>query len=363
MRKILTVILIFLTLTGSVHATDISDELYEQLPLADLEEAVPEEAERFMNGISPMQPIDFMSGIKSVFEQAIHQSKNSFGKNLHTMLRIIIVLILCQLTEAVFGGERQRIVVWTGVVALMMLCLTDLNTMIGLGTHTIQSLSQFSELLLPVMAAAASASGNVSGGSCLYTVSIFFFHMLVKLGEQFIHPVILAYIGISAADTLIQGEKLKGLNELLVLLIEKGIKGIVFLFTGSLTITGILSGTADAAALKATKSAITMIIPVVGSMIANASETVLHAGMLVKTTIGTWGLVVVMAILLLPFIQLAISWLTFKITAAMGSIMGVGFSKLLNSISRAMGIILGLVGSCGLIVMISCCCMIKMVSL
>ena len=147
------------------------------------------------------------------------------------------------------------------------------------------------------------------------------------------------------------------------MLIEKGIKGIVFLFTGSLSITGILSGAADAAALKATKSAITMIIPVVGSMIANASETVLHAGILVKTTIGSWGLVVVMAIFLLPFIQLTVSWLMFKITAAMGSMLGVGFGKLLNSISRAMGIILGLVGSCALIIMLSCCCLIKMVSL
>ena len=98
--------------------------------------------------------------------------------------------------------------------------------------------------------------------------------MLVQISNGLIIPAIYAYVGLATADAVLQQERLKRFRELLGWLIEKGLRAIVYLFTGLLTMTGVLSGSTDAAVLKATKTAISTMVAVVGSIISGAAEMV-----------------------------------------------------------------------------------------
>ena len=72
------------------------------------------------------------------------------------------------------------------------------------------------------------------------------------------------------------GEQILGkLSALIKWLMEWALKLCLYLFTGYMAITGVVSGTADAAAGKAARIAISGAVPVVGGILSDAADAVL----------------------------------------------------------------------------------------
>ena len=77
------------------------------------------------------------------------------------------------------------------------------------------------------------------------------------------------------------------------------------------------------------------------------------AGVL-RGTVGVVGMLVVLTICLLPFLQLAIHYLTYKGAAALtGTVASSQLSRLMDQIGGAFGLMLGMTGSCALILLFS----------
>lgn len=132
---------------------------------------------------------------------------------------------------------------------------------------------------------------------------------------------------------------------------------MLYIFTGYLAITGIISGTGDAVAIKAAKLALSGMVPVVGSIMSDASETVLASAMLVRNCAGTFGLLAVLAVCLGPFLKIAGSYLMMKLTAAVCVAVGTPpLIKQIDALSKAMGYLLAMTGVYGLMTLISCVC-------
>ena len=110
----------------------------------------------------------------------------------------------------------------------------------------------------------------------------------------------------------------------------------------------------DSARVRVTKTAISGMIPVVGGIIAEASETVLAGAGLLKGAIGVFGLLGVLALCAYPFLQLGIQYLLYKLTAFFASVIGdTELCGLIGGLGGAFGLILGMVGSCALVLLVS----------
>jgi stage III sporulation protein AE len=128
-------------------------------------------------------------------------------------------------------------------------------------------------------------------------------------------------------------------------------------------LTGLLTGAADETAIKVTKTAMSGMVPVVGSIISNAASTVLSGAALLKNAAGAFGMLSVLAIFLTPFIKIAISFLLFKFVSAISGVVGSRLSGFLAAVSSAMGYILAMVGSGALMSLVACCFFIKTVNI
>ena len=65
-------------------------------------------------------------------------------------------------------------------------------------------------------------------------------------------------------------------------------------------------------------------------------------------------MLVVLAICLTPFLQLALHYMTYKGAAALtGTVAGPRLSGLMDSLGGAFGLILGMTGSCALVLLFS----------
>ena len=166
----------------------------------------------------------------------------------------------------------------------------------------------------------------------------------------------LGSIGIEATED----DFLRKLRDLLKQLMSWCLKLLLYVFTAFISISGVISGTADQTAIKAAKLTISGVVPVVGGILADASESVLIGAGIAKNAVGTYGLFGILAVTMIPFMTVGIRYLLLKLTATLASAFAPkSMNGLLGDFSTAMGLILAMTGSVCLIQLISIVCFLR----
>ena len=278
-------------------------------------------------------------------------------------LRLFFTLMLCQLAEVICEQKGKNVVIVAGTLALASICLTEIRSMVDVGRGTMLQLTDFNMALNPIMAAAATASGAASGAGMNYGLTVFFSNMLLQLGTYFIIPGIYGYIALGLTDAVLREDRLKKLRELVGWSVEHILKLLVYTYTGGLTLAGVLTGATDSAKLKAAKTAISGMLPVVGGIVSGAAETILAGAAVLRTTVGTFGLLAILTIFLGPFIKMSVIWLVLKVTSALSGVFMGTLTGFLGTVSKAAGYFVAMIGSSAVICLLSCCCYFKVVQL
>ena len=141
------------------------------------------------------------------------------------------------------------------------------------------------------------------------------------------------------------------------------LKTILYIYTGYISITGIVGGTTDATILKATKLSISGMVPVVGNILSDASEAVLVSAGIMKNAAGIYGLLTIIALWIGPFIRIGVQYVLLKITSGLSEMLGSKeMAGIIKDFSSTMGLVLAMTGSVSLIFLISTICFLKGVS-
>ena len=81
---------------------------------------------------------------------------------------------------------------------------------------------------------------------------------------------------------------------------------------------------------------------------------------MVKNAAGIYGLLAVIAMLILPFLRVGILYLLLKATGAVCGVFTAGkISELVQGFSDAMGFLLGMTGTVSLLFLVSIVCFLK----
>ena len=329
------------------------------VPCLGAEAAVPgldelwQEAESY--GVSEGTGLD--EGLSNLFADGAAQVGGLLRASLATALKLMAVVLLCALAQGLRpreAGEGIQAVTIAGALAITALTMTDMAAMIGLGRETLGRMEAFSDLLLPVMAVLTAATGGISGAAVRQGATVLFSQLLLTAMDRLLIPMVYAYVAVSCAHAAVGNAGLQRLAGLLKGAATALLTGLLLVFVGYLTASGAIAGSVDAAAVKAAKLAISRAIPVVGGVLADASESVLAGAGALRGTVGAAGMVVVLAICLTPFLRLALQYLVYKVTGALcAAVAQPQLSRLIDAIGGAFGLVLGMTGAGALILLVS----------
>ncbi len=357
MRRIFVLLLILYLCTACVSATESID-----IDTDSLEDGLSEEAAELMPEIDPKEQGDFWSSVKSVFVNALDRVGSSVREGLRLCAVLLCVATLCAVVDLAAQKYGSAVSI-AGALGITVALVGSFQTMVTLAVDTVQSLADYSACLLPVIASAAAMSGSPTAATGLYAGTALFVEILLQLISKLLVPAVLLYLAVATAEAALSGEVLSELREFIGWLISKSLRILLYIFMGFLSVTGVISGTADAAAVKATKAAVSGMIPVVGNIISDASESLLAGASLLKSSVGVFGMIAILATCLLPFLRIGVQYLLLKITSAIsGTVAFPNHTKLLKHCSAAMGYLLGMCGAGGLLLLISAICFIKVVA-
>lgn len=343
MKKILLTIVLLLGMVLPVQALDI------QAPEA------PEAVEEMM----PADSQSLGEGIWFIVKAAIKNLRPDLAQGLRICLSVTVLSIAAAVLRS-FPGRSAALTDMVSSLATSGLLLSSAHTLIGAADQTITQLSDYGKLLLPVMTAAVAAQGGTTSATALYSGTAVFDALLGALVSSVLVSMVYVYLTLSVADSILDGDVLKRMRDFVKWLVTWCLKTVLYIFTGYMSITGVISGVTDKAAMKAAKLTISGVVPVVGGIMSDASEAVLVSAGVVKSAAGVYGLWALIAIAIGPFLRIGVQYLLLKLMSAMCSVFaGKKLSELLQSFSSAMGLLLGMTGAVSLLFVISIVCFLK----
>ena len=343
MRKLILLFLITASLIMPVQAMDFTAP------------QVPDSAQEYM----PEDTESFSEGLWFVLKSAISKLQPSLAEAAGVCLSLVAVVLLLSLLQS-FSNSAKRVSQLVGTLGISLLLIKPAKSMISLGVETVIAISNYGKLLLPVMTGALAAQGGTTSSAALYTGTALFDAVLTAIISNIIVPMLYIYLCLCIANSAVGESLLKNIRDFVKWCMTWCLKIVLYLFTGYISITGVISGTADVATIKAAKLAISGAVPVVGGILSDASETILVSAGLMKSAVGVYGLLAILSVWIGPFLQIGCQYILLKATAAVCSVIGTKESaSLITDFSGAMGLLLAMTCTVCLLLFVSTVCFMK----
>lgn len=332
------------------------------LPVRAMDFTAPEAPEAAAD-LVPEEADTFAEGLWNVLKAAIQALDPSLSQAFAVCFQVALAVLLCGILRQAAPDLSTGAMDLAGAVAVAGILMRPSASLIQLGADTITELSEYGKLLLPVMTGSLAAQGGVTASTALYAGTAFFDTLLSSVISKLMIPLVYLYLGLAIAHAALNEELLVKLRDLIRWAVTWALKTVLYLFTGYMTITGVVSGTTDAATLKAAKITISGAVPVVGGILSDASEAVLVSAGVMRSAAGVYGLVTIFALFIAPFLQMGVQYLLLKAVSAVCSAFDRNrAAALVGDFSCAMGLMLGMVGTQTVLLLISTVCFMKGVS-
>ena len=347
-------VLLLLSGLGSAAASDVLAAQSEALELDELERA----AEEYLPDADLEAGISLDEGIQAILDTGSGEIAGVVRKAVRSGVLLLTVVLLCGLAEGLYSGmgaeKPADVVAIVGALAVTAIAVTDANSLIGMGREALDRMGAFSKLLLPAVTAAAAAAGSPSGAVARQLATMLFSDLLITLITQLLLPLVYAYLAACVGYAAVGNDGLKRIAGALKWVVTAVLTTVLLIFVGYLTISGVIAGSADAVTVKAAKFTMSSLVPVVGGILSDAAETVLAGAGVLKNTVGVFGMLVVLCMCVVLFLQLGVHYLVYKLTAALSATVTEGrVAGLIDQISGAFGLVLGMTGACALLLLIS----------
>lgn len=362
MRKIaalMLLILLFIFLPEAVSAEDMAEEQLKESGIEQLLPLIPEE------GRAAIDEEDLLSGGASswtpgeVFGKLWEMIKDKFSAPLKLFLTLTGVLLLAALMDAFREGMDSNngcAAAFSAASALAVSAVLISNVTDGIrrAAEVIDELSYFVLSFIPVFSGVAAVAGRPASAAVYQSVTFAAAQAFSQIAANAVTPLLGIFLAVCTVGSVSDVIDVQG--------VAQGVKKVagwllglcLTVFVGLLTVQSMVTGAADTVGNRTIKFVITSTVPVVGGALSEAYGSLFGCLGVVKSTIGVFGIVVVVATLLAPAIELSLTMLALNLAGGIGEMLGQKrASGVLKASSSALSVMLGLIFCYGMMILVS----------
>jgi stage III sporulation protein AE len=354
-KKLVFFLLLLPMFSRICFAEDIEEVTARVTDIFQVESGLEEE-ERSVSG--ELQ-IDGSYDARGALGRLLERFRNDLRRELKQELRfggiLIAITLLCSLTTALCPGSKPpQYMELIACCAATLLLAGGLDGVIAQATDALGRLSAYSKTATPVFFTAVAASGGLVSASVKYAAVSFAMDVFMTISQRFILPLIHAYLAVSICAGLFENSMILTAGRVIKWCAITAMTVLTTAFVLYISLSGVISGSADAAAVKTTKTVISTTLPVVGGILSDSASAMLSAAAVIKNSAGVFSLIAVCAICVGPFAVLSVKMFVFRACAALSELAcGGRYVKMLGNVGTAFGMLLGLVGSYGMMLFLS----------
>ena len=275
------------------------------------------------------------SKIFSFVKKAAEGKLESPLKSLMKLLSVIILIAVCE-SFMPDDDKMKNVINMAAVLFSVTVIISPLYDAMESAVSSVGVCADFMKSLIPVLVGIVSASGNpslaVSFQSCAFAAA----EVISALGKNYVVPIVGAVTALDLTGSLTPSMKLSGITELVKKTVIQTLSFTATLYVSFLGIKGALANAADTVASKGIKLVISSAVPIVGGAVSEAYSGIIGSLVLVKSTVGIFGIIVIAAITVPSMLQLLFWIFALKLGAAAGEVFSLGgVSSLLKALSCA----------------------------
>ena len=360
MRKIIfAVIIIVLTMIFDVGVSAYSNETEESI--ADIAGA-----DKLSNDYLSE---DEKNGDKSVniFEKAITIILDTFKGNSRGVFAsfgsVMAVIILCRVLDSLKFGDGEAIDSAMGYVSVLALSGITYSVIYKLFIFVIasmESLTLVMSSLLPITASLYALGGSPASGAAASSGLSLFMNILSILCTKVILPLLQTSFALSLTGAIPSGINLSAVSNFIKSLSTTLLAFIFTLLGFVLYFQTAVASASDGFFTRSVKFASGVFIPVIGGMLGDAAKTVMSSVSVIKGTVGTAGVVIILSVVIPPIVAVSLNKIMLLMCSALAKTLGCEReSALLYDLGGILNVLLALVFGSGAVCLIAMAIFVK----
>lgn len=239
-------------------------------------------------------------------------------KLIGTLIVVCLVCAMLKNLQSAFSNDNVSNIAYFACYSLIIIIIAkSFYIGVDVARDAILGLTNFMAALAPILIMLLTTIGGFSQAATMDPIIMAVTNISARIVVDFIMPLVIMSFVLKFVNNISKDYKISRLSKLLnqVAVWTQGL--MLTVFVGIISIRGIASQAIDQVTMKTAKFAVDNFIPVIGKSLSDAISTIAGYSLLLKSAIGSLGLVVVIVIVLIPIIKLIIMAAMFKISAAL----------------------------------------------
>lgn len=321
-KKIMLILLLTAVISFPCYAEDKTvEEQFADSTGKYLDDAITDEAKDFFDekGITFDEP-DAVSklSVKDVFGYLFRQIKTSLSAPIKLLALLIGITLLVGLIQCLgfedSNASLSRVLDIVGVLICLGIIFTYVEKCINITQQTLMDGSNFMMCYVPVFAGIVGASGSLTSAG-IYNVGVLAVaEIAVQIAVRFLLPMMGIFFAMCILEAINPALSLSGITNGIKKALQWTLGLIMTIFVGLISIQSIVGVSADTVGIRTAKFMVSSFIPVIGSAMSDAYTTVKGSIGLLRSGVGSLGIIVLLLTIVPPLITVT----AYKVSIAAG---------------------------------------------
>lgn len=357
MKKVLFFILLTLIFALPVSAADNTySNTYETVGGDNLLQSLDQSVQDFFdqNGIDPSD-YNWVNRLtdKNVLSHIFEFLTGGIKTPLKMGITVIgVILITAALTA--FGEQRSLTAIYAATLSIAAIISGDIWQCVSSSVGAVKGTSSFMLSFVPVFASTVALSGKTVTAASMSTLLLAAAEAVSFVSSFTILPLMGGYLALSISTGVSPMLENNGIVESVKKVSMWILSLISTLFVGILSIQTAVNSAADSVTLRTAKFILGTSVPVAGSVLSEAVTTVSASIGLLRSSIGVYGVIALLAVLLPSLIEIIIWRCVLFVCCALSELFSLfKITAILKAVDSMLSVLLGIVLLIGAMFIIS----------
>lgn len=337
--------LVFMLPVSAVN--DTYKDVYESLGVEHLENSLDSNVKEFLNqnGIDPSSS-DWVNNlsVKNVFSHISELLRGGMKRPMRSGAAIMgIVLITAAFTSFGTLSKGFEPALYAAALAVCAIVAGDIWGSVSAAVSSIKGCSTFMLSFIPIFAAVIALSGNTVTSASMSALLLGATELVSYVSSFAVLPLMGGYLALSISTGVSPLIRNSGITDFIKRVSIWVLSLCSTLFVGILGIQTTVNAAADNLAMRTAKFILGTSVPVAGAALSEAVSTISASVMLLRSSIGIYG-VVALATIFLPTLAELLLWrAALMITASMASLFSLQkISGILKAVDTMLSVLVGI---------------------
>ncbi len=255
--------------------------------------------------------------LKNIFPLLGNEIKEALKVMGSILIIVLIHSVLKSISDNLNNKSVSQITYYVQYILIATVIMTNFSSIISLTKEAVGNMIAFIQVLFPLLMTLMLASGSVVSVNLVQPIILFIINLISNIFQSIIIPIILVGTALAIVSKISDKIQIDKLSKFIKSSSVWVIGILLTIFVGVLSIEGTLGSSVDGITAKTAKAAVSSFIPVVGKVLGEAVDTVIGCSAILKNAIGIVGVIVVIAICIMPILKLAVITIIYQLTAAL----------------------------------------------